>query len=112
MEIATVPHSQTLAFLDTIHAFTDGHIEFRLVTDRTTGETRSKSDLRGRHWYQSTEALAPKLPGITGWAHDNRCAVFFGVLPRRDRGLSRAEHTVSSAVLWADLDWKLSLIHI
>jgi len=107
METTTVPQDQILAFLETIHADADeGHIELRLLVDRATGEKREPSDLITRRWYPSAGQLAPKLAGIIDWAKARRSAVFFGVLPRKDTGMSKADDTVSAAVLWADLDFK------
>jgi len=101
-----VPQDQILAFLETIHSDAEGHIELRLLIDRATGEKREPSDLLTRRWYPNAAALAPKLAGIIEWAKSKRSAVFFGVLPRADTGLSKADDTVPAAVLWADLDWK------
>ena len=41
----TADYTQTLAFLETLYANTDGYIETRCIVDRATGEPRQPGDM-------------------------------------------------------------------
>jgi hypothetical protein len=78
----------------------EGFIEVRLIEDRKGGA------LVERQWYPSAQELIDDLPRLWDLAAARVAAVFFGVLPRRERGKGKAEDTIASSVAWADLDFK------
>ena len=102
----TADYTLPIAFLETLYADTDGHIETRFIVDRTTGEPREPGDMKGRRAWASVADLAAKLPTITAWAKQARCAVFFGVLPRKTAEGTTAADVGEGSCLWADIDWK------
>lgn len=80
----------------------DDLIEFRPIEDFKGGKPNHKA----RRWFAGPEAMIEALPGIFEWSEATRHAVFFGVLPRTEKGGGRKEHTKTGHVVWADLDFK------
>jgi hypothetical protein len=92
------------AFLEALYDGVEGFVEVRALVDRKTGEERKKNDVRFRKWFRPN-VLAERVPKISEWCKERRCAFFYGVLPRRVEGKGKAADIADGRVVWADMDF-------
>jgi len=90
-----------IAFLRALHGHVPpGYIEVRVIVDRKGGEVVTRA------WYSTVDELSAALPRLRAIADKRHAGIFFGVLPRRERGAGRAEDMLPGIAVWADLDFK------
>ncbi len=77
-----------------------GFIEARLLEDKKGGT------LVERQWYASAAEFGADLDRLQGISKESNAAIYFGVLPRRDRGKGKSEDAAPARTLWTDIDYK------
>ncbi len=77
-----------------------GSIETRVIGDRRGGEVYART------WHAGADELLAELPRLRSIAENRHAGVFYGVLPRGERGNGTAAAVAPGVAIWADLDFK------
>ena len=77
-----------------------GFIEVRLIEEKKDGRVVR------RNWYDGPDSLMADCGDLLSVSKQHQAAVFYGVLPRRERGKGKAEDTLRGSVVWIDLDFR------
>ena len=89
------------AFFNCLFGKTDGFIELRPKVDTKHG----KVETQACRWFTLPQLIS-KYQAFNQWCKTNRCAGFFGVLPRTVVGGRKKEHVDSGCAVWLDVDTK------
>jgi hypothetical protein len=81
--------------------FTDDDvIEIRLIE-----EGKKKGKVRKRVWFNKDELLV-NLDVMYDYCEAHRCALFYGVLPRKEKQGGKIKDVTHGRVVWMDIDYK------
>ena len=76
----------------------EGFIEVRRLKERGSQRRRPS-------WYSSVDSLLDDVPNLAQDGRAHGLGVYYGVLPRAQKGRGTAAGVPSGRVLWADLDF-------
>src|SRR5688572_26803140 len=83
-----------------------GCLEIRLITERKKESPKEKTELVRRRFYADAGAVLADLDELRRVAADRRAGVFYGVLPRLEKGKGKAADIAPGRTVWADIDFK------